>query len=259
MGNEGLHALENNDKISASTALGRISRARPPSRLFYNSIALLVVPYMIGLAAILTYTFVLLPPFISVEQVDPSAEHGYQVLGYVLGAGLGISLIWFSVLLGLRRMIVVNLFRGLIAPLEELCSIRDGLVQYLRDIDQRTTGVVHCVTTTKIVNYFILQQIRDALVVILDDMEGLFSERSIQSYFLAHKIISGDLFFQDGVIAGTGGTHTIPLARTKDTLDHLITDLERGMRRMEGELSESRKGYSVGTSFGAGDKCEDLR
>jgi hypothetical protein len=223
--------------------LGEVSKRDPPPKVLFGFVMLIGVPFLLGLGVALVVCFNWIIPILASNSYLGEADNSSQLLLMALSlAGIGL-ICWFLMLFSLRRMIITNLFRRLIPAFEELCGIRDELTVYLRDIDRRTTGVVHCITSTQVVNHFILQQIRESLVYNLDELNKYFLEGSLLSFYKAHKLITGDLCFQDGVIAGSGGQHTIPLSEAKDTLQQLIYDLERGMRVLEGELESLRSSY----------------
>jgi len=226
---------------SRTSPLAALSQRAPPGSIFLNSLTLLIVPYFIGLfASILATNRILVTAFLPHYPI--LADHLELT---TLVAGFAVSLVWFLLLFFLRQGMIKNLFSTLLPAMEELCFIRERLDGYIHEIDHRTTSMVHCVTTTKITNYFVLQQIRDAILRNLEQIEVYYQQGTIDAFYGVHKILSGWLSFQDGVVAGVGETYTIPLARVREVLELLTTDLEQGIRGLEGELAKARSGYTT--------------
>lgn len=125
-------------------------------------------------------------------------------------------------------------------PLEELQQLEAHLARYLDNMGQRTSRYFHCVTNTKVTNYFVLTQMRDAIGKKIQEVQVKLQISGQAELIAALELLKGSLIFTDGATANNGYLHVLPLARLSATIPLLIENLENGLAELEFEIERSR-------------------
>jgi hypothetical protein len=223
------------------TALARIASHTPPSPLIFNTGSLIFVPFVLGIGAFIVFALNYFQT--SILPVYPALQS--RIVPIIACTTLCAGIVWFLLLFLVKEAIVKNLFSTLLRPVEELHGISEYLTNFVSDVDRRMSGIFHCVTNTKITHYFVVQQIRDAVLASLQEIEACYDRRTLRTFFSAHDLLSGGISITDGVIAEVGDLYQIPFSRLEPTLAMIIEDLERGLRGLEAELTEARSSYTL--------------
>jgi hypothetical protein len=228
-----------NNDLNPKSALVRLNRTPLPSERVFRTSTLITFPFILGMimSVIIARTVAALF-FINDIYFSPLDDGAISI---VIGAL--ISIIWLFTLTTIRASIRQNLFKSLHPSLHELSLIKGKLEESILEFDTRTRSVVHCVTSTKIKNYFVLQQILAALSALIERVESILEEKSFDSYFVARRLLAGALIIRDGVVIGSGEEFHIPLMRLADSLDYIADDLDLGLIDVEGELATARSSY----------------
>lgn len=125
-------------------------------------------------------------------------------------------------------------------PLEELQQLDAHLTRYLDNMGERTSRYFHCVTNTKVTNYFVLTQMREAIKKKIQDVQSKLDIAGQAELIDALELLKGSLIFTDGATAQSGYLHVLPLSRLSATIPLLIENLENGLAELESELEASR-------------------
>ncbi len=130
-------------------------------------------------------------------------------------------------------------------PLEELQQLENYLARYLENMSQRTSRYFHCVTNSKVTNYFVLSQMREALAKKIQEINANLDKNSQPSLCKALELLKGSLIFTDGATASSGYLHVLPLARLSATIPLLIENLENGLAELETEINRAKAEASL--------------
>lgn len=140
-----------------------------------------------------------------------------------------------------RRVAFRGLVNALQEPLAELRELQEYLNGYIAGLDNRTSRYFHCVTNTKVTAYFVLTQINTTLHTRIKEISEQLAKPTHESALAAYRYLRGSLIFSDGVLAGSGDTHAVPLVRLNVTITKLIENLELGLSELEKELTHSEQ------------------
>lgn len=148
--------------------------------------------------------------------------------------------LWYLTYWSIERRKLAKFGRSLREPFDELLRTSDHIRGYLSDLDSRTRRYFHCVTNTKVMSYLLLTHINHALTERTHLIESLMSKRSAENYLAAFEELRADLSVKDSVLEFGGEVHAVPLRKTKQAIDLLIEDLERGLGVLEAEISKAK-------------------
>lgn len=115
-------------------------------------------------------------------------------------------------------------------------SVRNELVDYLTDLDKRTSRYFHCVTNTKVTTYFTLRQIETALGNRVEELDALLRYPSRRTLLEAAQLLQGKLEYRDGFEFNTGKSYATPLQAIRKTIVALREELEYGIESLEDEI-----------------------
>jgi hypothetical protein len=223
------------------TALARVAKRASPSSLIFNNGTLVFLPLVAGVGACTVLALNYIQK--NVLPIYPNLKpHLFPLVGC---AGFFAGAILYLLLYIVREAIVKNLFATLLQPVEELHGIEEYLNNFVADMDRRMSGIFHCVTNTKVTHYFIIQQIRDAVTVTLQEIESCYDKLTVRSFFEAYHLLAGGVSVSDGVIAESGEIFQVPFSSLEQSLAMLIEDLERGLRGLEADLAQARSSYTT--------------
>lgn len=159
-----------------------------------------------------------------------------------------------STLLFFRLLDFLSQRRRLHAFHDDLCEalsmlqeIYDKLVLYRSEFDERTRRYFHCVTSTKVQAYFILNQLQVAIEKRVKALATLLHNPNKRELRAAHRLLFKDIVFNDGAAVGTGVQRSVNPAVLRGTIADIIDTLERGIEEIERELDlaqEEMKIYS---------------
>jgi len=221
---------QDSPKIDRSE-LGKLVKSSAPK--FPPSNFVLIVPPLAGSISVLAYALFV-----------PSGANTQEAAVIPVLAIASIFLwVWRCMLV--RRNAIKQFNESLSKPLDELQHLHDYLFRYLRDLDSRTSRYFHCVTNTKVSNYFILTQIGNAMNERLTEVKSLIESISGAASQHAFMKLQGNLVFQDGAIKNQGNTHVVPLARLSEAVPALIQNLESGISELESELKSTESRISA--------------
>lgn len=130
---------------------------------------------------------------------------------------------------------------GLERPLEELNRLRTYLDQWLRDLDERTSRYFHCVTHSKVTDYYVLTQINASLLERIQRVTHLLEKPKRGNLKEAFTLLQGSILFHDGIALGTGTAYAVPLGRLSQLVTQVIENLERGVRELEEDIAYHRQ------------------
>ena len=159
----------------------------------------------------------------------------------VLGAIALTLLLWMG--LEARREGLKVFSSTLELPFQELINLRNYLGRSLKGLEDRTTRYFHCITNTKVTSHFVLMQIEAALTKRIEEIDKFISAGGRANLLKAYNLLQGTIIFQDGVVAGMGQTHIVPLARLRDTITQLMDELEQGIADIESEILTIKSQY----------------
>lgn len=149
-------------------------------------------------------------------------------------------LFWYVTYVLIERWKIRKFARSLKEPFDELLRTSSHIQTYLSDLDARTRRYFHCVTNTKVMSYLLLTHINHALTERTNLIESLLRQNSAEGYLAAFEELRADLMVKDSVLEVGAEIHALPLRRTKQALDLLIEDLERGLGLLEAEISKAK-------------------
>jgi hypothetical protein len=137
----------------------------------------------------------------------------------VIAAGTAIS--W-----GINRRRIAEVSDYLSEVLEELSHYNNALDDYLLELEQKFPPlIISSVTTTKIMHYFMLVQLRETLGPLIEEVRVLLSQRSIASTWAALELLQGTLQLSPAAGPTLTGMVEVPLYNLPKVLEHLALHL----------------------------------
>jgi len=174
-----------------------------------------------------------------------SAAVAYEELALQIAAVffLGLSLLrWF--LKDLEKSQVLNdYYLDLCDCCEELLQLEKNLSAYLTELDDRTSRYFHCVTTSKVTNYYVLGQILGELGKFNEQLEQTLRKKSWHTCATSYALLQSDLKVADGNLLSSGQMHELPVFRVTSTVAQLTEMLEEGLREIEQDIKEYQGQY----------------
>ena len=154
--------------------------------------------------------------------------------------GLAVTIIWYFAVAREERIIAMA--ATLEHPLKELRDLRRFIVDYLEELDRRTSRYFHCVTNTKVTSYFSLTQISVALAERVDFAASLLKDPTRDNVLSAWRSLRGSLVFNDGLSSLSSNTHMIPLEKLRAVVVMLTEDMDKGIAELEAEIAQNDQG-----------------
>jgi hypothetical protein len=152
----------------------------------------------------------------------------------------GVILLWHQTYLIVERQKIARFAQSLVRPYEELKRVQMHVTEYLGALDNRTRRYFHCVTNTKVMSYFLLMQMSNALTERIAVLEELFAHPLPENYLAAFAELRNDLVLSSDVLNQSKEEQRLPLRRAQQAIDVLIEDLERGLNTLEREIDSTR-------------------
>lgn len=153
----------------------------------------------------------------------------------VIGAGTA-----FSWAINRRRIGEVRAY--LLEVLEELSQYHNELADFLLELEQKFPPlIVSSATTTKIMHYFMLVQLRENLGPLVEEVRVLLSRRSTPSTWAALELLRGSLQLSPAAGSTLTGMLELPLYNLPQILDHLAVNL----REMLLQIGSGRSDLSI--------------
>lgn len=185
---------------------------------------------------------------------------GISAIGFILITFIGISLITFlvpslgvtiqdgiseqelpyllsvsAIILGIESVVAILLQRTrtheatdyLIEVYEELSSYQVALQDYLLELEKKFPPLMlSSVTTTKIMHYFMLVQLRENLGPLLAEVDTLLSYQSTAGNRAASELLKGSLQLSPSAGPTRTGMIEVPLYNLQRVRDYLTTHLQ---------------------------------
>ncbi len=129
--------------------------------------------------------------------------------------------------------VLMNQFRE---PVAELHQIHKRTIDYLKGLDQRASKYFHCVTNTKVTNYFILRQLENKIGAFLQQLTPYFEQPGHNSYFRVYTALRGNLEYRDGLDLSKGKSYSTPVVNLGKVVEGYIFDLDSAMGELEAEI-----------------------
>ena len=124
--------------------------------------------------------------------------------------------------------------------LQELQSLHSHLSSYIETVDKRTNRFFHCVTTSKVTTYYLLNQMEDELEKAINQL-GEFSEKNTTPAIEnSLNLLKGNVRVTDGLVAEAGQSHDIAFHNLKVVLSELEEKMESGIKEIESEIISFR-------------------
>lgn len=174
--------------------------------------------------------------FLTLPSIGVNTTDGLSRIELIrLSIGLGMVLVAIGILAALlsrRRTLDTNQhLRGVV---EELNLIYTFLDDYLIDLEQKYPPIILAsVTTTKIMHYFMLVQLREGLGPLTRELRHLLHQRSFSATQLALDLLHGSVPLSPS--AGQAAAHLIevPLYNLPRVLDALTIHLQDLLQQLE--------------------------
>lgn len=185
---------------------------------------------------------------------------GVSAIGFILIAIIGIFLITFllpslgltmqdgisvqelphllgvsAIILGIESVVSIIIHRArthevteyLTEVYEELSSYQAALEDYLTELEQQFPPILlSSVTTTKIMHYFMLVQLRENLGPLLSEVDTLLSYQSAAGNRVATELLKGSLQLSPSAGPTRTGMIVVPLYNLQRVRDYLTTQLQ---------------------------------
>jgi len=157
---------------------------------------------------------------------------------------LGLSLLrWF--LKDLEKSQVLSYYYlDLCDCCEELLQLEKNLSTYLTELDNRTSRYFHCVTTSKVTNYYVLGQILGELGKFNEQFKQTLNKKSWHTCAAAYTLLQSHLKVADGNLLSSGQMHELPIVRISSTVAQLTELLEEGLGEIEQDIKEYQGQYA---------------
>lgn len=149
----------------------------------------------------------------------------------------GLSVLWMIGAV-VEKVRVIRAYRRAFLQIgEDLKDLRFLITDYIASLDKRTRRYFHCVTNTKVTNYFMLKQIEEGLTLLIDEYsestKRIGTPRNLRR---SHDIIRRPFGYRDGFEFNSGNLHEVSLIELRQRVMQLMQDLQRGMRDVEEEI-----------------------
>jgi hypothetical protein len=123
--------------------------------------------------------------------------------------------------------------------LEELTHYHTALDDYLVELENKFPPLIlSSVTTTKIMHYFMLVQLRENLGPLIEEVRVLLSQRSTASTWAALELLQGTLQLSPAAGPTLIGMIEVPIYNLPKVLDHLAEHLQELLVQIENGRSE---------------------
>lgn len=195
-----------------------------------DSLGVPVGGFLASLCAGFVAFFLMLPSvgIITADGLSPT-ELKRLVVGLVIIVGTISAL---AAILSRRRTLQTNHYlRGV---LEELLLIHTFLDNYLVDLEQKYPPIVlSSVTTTKIMHYFMLVQLREALAPLTRELRVLLNQRSFSATRHALDLLHGALPLSPSASEAAAYAIEVPIYNIPRVLDGLTIHLQDLLKQLE--------------------------
>lgn len=137
-----------------------------------------------------------------------------------------------ATIIGRRRTLQTNHYlRGV---LEELLLLHTFLDNYLVDLEQKYPPIILAsVTTTKIMHYFMLVQLREALTPLTREIRVLLNQRSYSATRHALELLHGALSLSPSASQAADHSLEVPIYNIPKVLDALTIHLQDLLQQLE--------------------------
>ena len=150
----------------------------------------------------------------------------------VIASGTAIS--W-----AINRRRISEVISYLSEVLDELTHYHTALDDYLLELEQKFPPlIISSVTTTKIMHYFMLVQLRENLGPLIEEVRVLLSQGSSASTWAALELLQGTLQLSPAAGPTLIGMIEVPLYNLPPVLDHLAVHLHELLLQIENGRSE---------------------
>jgi hypothetical protein len=212
-----------------------LSSQSPLAQIHGNEAIVLGIPLVGFLASLVLVLslFALFAPSAGVVVRDGFSSEEIRIV--LIGALSILSLLGtLSWLISRRRLREANYYLG--DAFDELSEIYSFLDDHLTDTDRRYPPMVLCsATTTKIMHYFMLVQIREALAPLVREIPSLLEQNSAAATIQALELLSSSLEVSSGAGITTATTIEIPLYNLTKTIDWLTLHLQILLQQIDAQ------------------------
>ena len=189
----------------------------------FDSIGISATGLILNLTGGLFLLSILLPD-IGVELQDGISNSEISIIlasaTFVIAIGTAISR-----MINRKRIGEVNAY--LLEVLEELNHYHNSLDDYLLELEEKFPPlIISSATTTKIMHYFMLVQLRENLSPLIEEVQVLLSQRSTASTWAALALLQGTLQLSPAAGPTLTGMIKVPLYNLPKVLEHLALHLQ---------------------------------
>ena len=207
----------------------------PLAQINGDGFIVLGIPLVGFLASVILvlFIFALFAPSAGVVVEDGFSPQELRIV--LVGAASILSLLGtLSWLISRRRIREANYRLG--DAFDELSEIYSFLDDHLTQTDRRYPPMVLCsATTTKIMHYFMLVQIREALAPLVREIPSLLEHNSAAATIEALEILTSSLQVSSGAGITTATTIEIPLYNLTRVIDRLTIHLQTLLQQIDAQ------------------------